>query len=125
MRSRPHCQLDQQILDRISKNRVNVPEVYHLTQMRAVQEDRNAINRALNNLKAWDIPQNEIDALSAQARKIGADKDAWFKTPEGRWMKREKQAAGGKVDRRKDAERPWGRVTLRSPIDGVVIECKM
>ena len=51
-----------------------------------MQGDRNAINRALNNLKLWDIPQDEIDALHAEAKKIGADKDAWFKTPEGRWV---------------------------------------
>ena len=63
--------------------------------MRAVQGDRNAINRALNNLKVWDIPQDEIDALHAEAKKISADKNAWFKTPEGRWVKGEKQATGG------------------------------
>ena len=68
-----------------------------------MQGDRNAINRALNNLKTWDIPQDEIDALHAEAKKIGADKDAWFKTPEGRWVKREtartaSRTLGGKHD---------------------------
>ena len=63
-----------------------------------MQGDRNAINRALNNLKLWDIPQDEIDALHAEAKKICADKNAWFKTPEGRWVKGEKQADDGKVD---------------------------
>jgi len=118
-------ELDQQILDRVEKNRAAVPEVLFLTQVRAVQQDRNAVNRALNNLRVWDIPQDEIDALYAEAKKIGADADAWFRSPEGRWKKREKQAAGGKVDRRKEAESRWGRVTLRSPIDGVVIECNI
>jgi len=58
-----------------------------------VQGDRTEVNRALNNLKLWDIPQDEIDALHAEAKKISADKDAWFKTPEGRWVKGEKQSA--------------------------------
>ena len=74
-----------------------------LTQIRAVQGDRTEVNRALNNLKLWDIPQDEIDALHAEAKKISADKDAWFKTPEGRWVKRrnregkEPPAQNGKV----------------------------
>jgi len=115
-------ELDQAILDRADKNRPAIPEVFFIAQLRAVQGDRTEVNRALNNLKLWDIPQDEIDALSAEAKKIGADKDAWFKTPDGRWIKREKQATGGQVDLHKEAESPWGRVTLRSPIDGVVIE---
>jgi cobalt-zinc-cadmium efflux system membrane fusion protein len=114
--------LDQEILDRVEKNRYAVPEVFYLTQLRAVQGDRNAISRALNNLKLWDIPQDEIDALHAEAKKISADKNAWFKTPEGRWVKGEKQAAGGKPDADKENENPWGRVTLRAPFDGVVVE---
>ena len=61
-----------------------------------MQGDRNAVNRALNNLKLWDIPQDEIDALHAEAEKISADKNAWLKTPEGRWVNGEKQAKGGR-----------------------------
>jgi len=38
-----------------------------------VQGDRTEVNRALNNLKIWDIPQDEIDALHAEAKKISAD----------------------------------------------------
>ena len=96
-----------------------------LTRERAVQGDRNAINRAINNLKAWDIPQEEIDALHAEAKKISADEKAWFKTPEGRWVKGEKLANGQGQDRheqRQPEEDPWGRVTLRAPFDGVVVE---
>jgi len=85
-------ELDQKILDKVEANRFSVPEVYYLTQVRAVQGDRTEVNRALNNLKLWDIPQDEIDALHAEARKISADKNAWFKTPEGRWVKGEKQS---------------------------------
>jgi cobalt-zinc-cadmium efflux system membrane fusion protein len=112
-------ELDQKILDRVEANRYAVPEVYYLNQVRAVQGDRNAINRALNNLKLWDIPQDEIDALHAEARTISADKSAWFKTPEGRWIKGEKAATGDQV---KEDENPWGRVALRAPFGGVIVE---
>ncbi len=114
--------LDQKILDRVEANLNSVPEVYHLTQQRAVQGDRNAINRALNNLKLWDIPQEEIDALHAEARKICADKGSWYKTSEGRWVKGENQAAVDKSGKAREKEDPWGKVTLRAPFDGVVVE---
>jgi len=114
-------QLDQQVFDRVEKNRYAVPEVFYLTQLRAVQGDRNAINRALNNLKLWDIPQDEIDALHIEAQKISADKDGWSKTPEGIWVQGETQS-NGQVVPGKAPENPWGRVTLRAPFDGVVVE---
>ncbi len=95
-------ELDQKILDEAQKHTEAVPQVFMLTYERAVQGDRNAINRALNNLKLWDIPQDEIDALHAEAKKISSDKNAWFKTPEGRWVKGEKQAEGAKVDPHKE-----------------------
>jgi cobalt-zinc-cadmium efflux system membrane fusion protein len=115
-------ELDQKILDEAEKHREAVPEVFMLNALRAVQGDRNAINRALNNLKVWDIPQDEIDALHVEAKKISADKNAWFKTPEGRWVtgdKQEKRAKGGSDGER---ENPWGRVTLRAPFDGIIVE---
>jgi cobalt-zinc-cadmium efflux system membrane fusion protein len=115
-------ELDQKIMDRVEENRFSVPEVYYLNEWRAVQGDRTEINRILNNLRLWDIPQEDIDAIHAEAKKISADKNAWFKTPEGRWVKGENLAAGGKVDSGKADEHPWGRVALRSPIDGVVVE---
>ena len=46
------------------------------------------------NLKTWDIPQEEIDALRDEAKKIGANKDDWFQTPEGRWVMRETSHGG-------------------------------
>jgi cobalt-zinc-cadmium efflux system membrane fusion protein len=109
-------ELDQKVLDNAEKHREAVPEVFMLSEVRAVQGDRNAIHRTLNNLKVWDIPQEEIDALHAEAKNISADKDGWFKTPDGIWYKGEKQPeAEGK-------ENPWGRVTLRAPFDGVIVE---
>ena len=114
--------LDQKILDGAQKVTGAVPKVFLLTYERAVQGDRNAINRALNNLKAWDIPQDEIDALHTLANKICSDQNAWMKTPEGRWVKGEKQAAAAKAGPHNDTDDTWGRVTLRAPFDGVVVE---
>jgi cobalt-zinc-cadmium efflux system membrane fusion protein len=115
-------ELDQKVLDEAEKHITALPEVFVLTQRRAVQGDRNAINRALNNLKVWNIPQEDIDALHEEAKKIAADKDAWYKTPEGRWAKGEKQSTGGKVDPDSENDNPWGRVTLRAPFEGVIVE---
>jgi cobalt-zinc-cadmium efflux system membrane fusion protein len=115
-------ELDQKILDEAQNHREAVPPVFLLSYERAVQGDRNAISRSLNNLKLWDIPQDEIDALHAEAQKICADKDAWMKTPEGRYVKRDKQAAGANVLAHQDSENPWGKVTLRADRDGVVVE---
>jgi membrane fusion protein, heavy metal efflux system len=166
-------ELDQKIMDRVEANRFSIPEVYYLTQLRAVQGDRTEISRALMNLKTWDIPQEEIDALRAEAKKIGANKEEWIQTPEGRWVMKAKQALEAKgpngdkhdpgkdthgdkhdpgkdthgdkhdlgkdflVDKhdpgkdslgdkhdpgKDDEENPWGRVTLRAPFDGVIIE---
>jgi cobalt-zinc-cadmium efflux system membrane fusion protein len=118
-------ELDQTIMDRIEENRDSVTEVYYLTMWRNVQADRNAVNRALNNLSVWDIPQDEIDALHAEAKKISADKNAWFKTPSGRWAKGDDHP-GGKISAAKEKknllENPWARVTLRAPFDGVIVE---
>ncbi len=114
-------ELDQHILDNAEKHREAVSEVSLLMTERAVQGDRNAVSKTINSLKLWEIPQEEIDALHAEAKKICSDKSAWQKTPEGRWVKGEKQASA-KVDPHDDAENPWGRVTLRAPFDGVVVE---
>jgi cobalt-zinc-cadmium efflux system membrane fusion protein len=91
-------ELDQTILDRFQRHVEAIPPALRLTQERAVQGDRTEIHRALNNLILWDIPQDEIDALHAEARKICADKDAWSQTPEGQWVKRciEKEDAAAK-----------------------------
>jgi cobalt-zinc-cadmium efflux system membrane fusion protein len=118
-------ELDQRILDRVEKNRNAVPEVFYLTQLRAVQGDRNAIMKALNNLRLWDIPRDEIDALHAEAAKISTDKDAWYKTAEGRWVKGEQHSANEDSDFDNAGathENPWGKVTLRAPFDGVIVE---
>lgn len=115
-------ELDQKILDGMDRARSAVPEVTYQTQLRAVYGDRNALTGALNNLKIWNIPQEEIDALHEEAKKITADKNAWFKTPAGRWATGEKQGTGGRVDPDRENDNPWGRVTLRAPFDGIIVE---
>jgi cobalt-zinc-cadmium efflux system membrane fusion protein len=115
-------ELDQKILDEAQKHGEAVPKVFMLTYERAVQGDRNSINRALNNLRLWDIPQDDIDALHLEAKKICADKNAWLKTPEGMWVRGEKQANGKLVLPHQDMQNPWGKVTLRADRDGVVVE---
>jgi cobalt-zinc-cadmium efflux system membrane fusion protein len=114
--------LDQKVLDGIEKALHSVPEVQHWNALRAVQADRNAVNRAYNNLRVWNIPQEDIDALHEEAKRISADKNAWHKTPAGRWAAGQKQAKGAKVDMGADKDDPWGRVTLRAPFDGIIVE---
>jgi cobalt-zinc-cadmium efflux system membrane fusion protein len=114
-------ELDQKIHENMTLKSSAIPEVMLLNQWRNVQSDRNAINRALNNLKVWNIPQEEIDALHEEAKKISSDKNAWFRTPEGRWVKGEKQEATGH-DPDKENQNPWGKVTLRAPFDGIIVE---
>jgi cobalt-zinc-cadmium efflux system membrane fusion protein len=115
--------LDQKVLDGIEKALHSVPEVQYWNALRAVQGDRNAVNRAFNNLRVWNIPQEDIDALHEEAKRISSDKDAWHKTPAGRWVAGEKQTMPGtKVDMGADKNDPWGRVTLRAPFDGIVVE---
>ena len=67
--------LDQKVLDNMEKAISSIPQVQYDTQLRLVYGDRNAVSRALNNLKVWNIPQDEIDALHAEAKKIAADKN--------------------------------------------------
>ena len=116
-------ELDQKILDEAEKHAEAVPQVFMLTYDRAVQGDRNAINRALNNLKLWDIPQDEIDALHAEAKKISCRQERVAQDPggpvgEGRETSQRRQG----LILHKETENPWGRVTLRAAFDGVVVE---
>lgn len=113
-------ELDQKIYDKQRKSTA-IPEIALETQWRNVQGDRNAISRALNNLTVWNIPQEDIDALHEEAKRIALDKDAWYKTRAGRWVKGEKQGVTGH-DPDSENENPWGRVTLRAPFDGTIAE---
>ena len=114
--------LDQKTLDDVEEHPEAFPRVFLNTQVRMVQGDRNAITRAWNNLKAWDIPQDEIDALQQEAVKMSADKNVWMKTPEGKWVEEKQANSGSAFDIDNVKENPWEKVTLRAPFDGVLIE---
>ena len=58
--------LDQKMVDQFEANRRAVPEEYVLTEVRAVQ----GLIRARDKLRTWDIPQDEIDGLHAEAEKM-------------------------------------------------------
>jgi membrane fusion protein, heavy metal efflux system len=118
-------ELDQKILIQARLHKEAVPHILILSYERAVQGDQNAVNRALNKLKLWDIPQDQIDAVYEEAKKISADKDAWMKAPEGRWVKRAKPADGAQDGPHLDTENPLGRVIVRAKRDGVVLECNI
>jgi cobalt-zinc-cadmium efflux system membrane fusion protein len=115
-------ELDQKVYDNAEKHRDAIPEVFLITAWRQVQTDRNQVDRALHNLEAWDIPQDEIDALRTEAKKQAADEKAWKKTREGAWVTGGEPKLEEKIDPDKLAENPWGKVTLRAPFDGVIVE---
>jgi cobalt-zinc-cadmium efflux system membrane fusion protein len=101
-------ELDQKILDLAKVAKEAVPQVFMLAYERAVQQDQNASTRTVDKLKLWHIPQGEIDALHAEARKIHADR-----------------ANGARVAPHVGADDSLGEVTVRADRDGVVIECNI
>jgi cobalt-zinc-cadmium efflux system membrane fusion protein len=92
--------LDQDILDRAIKKQEAVPEVFILSARRNVEADRNAIARAVNTLKTWGIPDEDVQAVYEEADQIS---------------KRQ-----GVRDRSKDGQ--WPRVVLKAPEDGTIVE---
>jgi cobalt-zinc-cadmium efflux system membrane fusion protein len=94
--------LDQEVLDRAEKAHLNgsLPEVFLLNARRNVQADHNAISRAVNTLKTWNIPDEDIQAVRDEAGQIN---------------KRH-----GERDREKESK--WARVELKAPDDGTIIE---
>jgi cobalt-zinc-cadmium efflux system membrane fusion protein len=92
--------LDEEILKRAEANAASVPEVFILNARRNVQGDTNTINRAVNTLKTWGIPEEDIQAVRNEAEEV---------------KKRQ-----GKHDKEKEAQ--WARVEIRAPDDGVIIE---
>jgi cobalt-zinc-cadmium efflux system membrane fusion protein len=95
-------ELDKTILEKAedSFRKGAIPEVFLLNARRAVEGDRNAEARALSNLRTWDIPDKDIDAVYAEAKEIGK--------------------RGGKRDKTKDDE--WPRVELVAPAAGTIVE---
>src|SRR5262249_2426218 len=76
------------------------PELSTLRDRRNVDTDRSAVNRALNTLKTWGIPEEDIEAARQEATRLSK--------------------AGAKRDRENDER--WARVVLRAPRDGTIVE---
>jgi len=94
--------LDEEVLKRAEGFASSVPEVFLLNARRNVQADINAVARAENTLKTWQIPEDEIQAIRDEVKNYTSDK--------------ERQA------KEKDRLKQWARVELRAPVDGFVIE---
>jgi cobalt-zinc-cadmium efflux system membrane fusion protein len=93
-------ELDKEILDKAEKNATFVPEVQLLTYRRTVVGDVNTINRTLATLRAWDIPEKDIQAVRDEAEEVKKRK--------------------GEHNQAKDAL--WDRVEMRAPDDGILVE---
>jgi cobalt-zinc-cadmium efflux system membrane fusion protein len=75
--------------------------------MRNLAGDINTINRAVKTLETWNVPRADIEAVRKEAEEISK-------------QLLEKRGVRPQIDEEK--ERNWGKVTLKSPIDGVIIE---
>ena len=94
--------LDREVLKRAEAHPESVPEVFLLNAKRNAEADINAVNRAENTLKTWDIPEADIEAVRKEAETV-TDQE-------------QKHAA------QKEKLTQWARVELKAPDDGVVIE---
>jgi cobalt-zinc-cadmium efflux system membrane fusion protein len=92
--------LDREILARAEKAANTVPEVIILKARRNVQGDSNAVRRVERALRAWSLSEEEIKTLKEYADGL----------------------AQRKGERDPEKEKAWGRVTLRAPFDGVIVE---
>jgi cobalt-zinc-cadmium efflux system membrane fusion protein len=92
--------LDQQVLDRARAAAQSLPEVQVLSYQRNVEADHATINRAVSTLQLWNIPEKDIQEVYEEAKKISE--------------------RGGKRDPEK--QKQWGRVEVRAPDDGTIVE---
>jgi cobalt-zinc-cadmium efflux system membrane fusion protein len=94
--------LDKEILERAETAYLKgaIPEVFLLNAKRNVEADQNGINRAAANLRAWDIPEADIQACYKEADEI--------------------RKRGGKRD--PAVEKLWPRVEIVAPEDGIIVE---
>jgi membrane fusion protein, heavy metal efflux system len=97
--------LDDIIMKRWQKESAVVPEINIWTQERTVVGDINAIDRNVSTLRAWGIPEEDIQALRKEAEAVKPD-DA-----EKRLRLRD----------RSDFDK-WARVEVKVPADGIIIE---
>jgi cobalt-zinc-cadmium efflux system membrane fusion protein len=98
------CQLrlDEEVLKRAEARSAAVPEVFLLTARRSVQADVCNVNRAENMLKTWAIPEEDIQSVREEVKKITFTENR--RAVEKENLKR------------------WARVELKAPDDGFIIE---
>lgn len=94
--------LDEEVLKRAEARSAAVPEVFLLNARRNVQADLNAVNRAENTLKTWDVPEEDLQVVREEAKNATSAED---------------RRAGAK-----DRLKKWARVELKAPEDGFIIE---
>jgi cobalt-zinc-cadmium efflux system membrane fusion protein len=94
--------VDQESLDRINKAAPDgaIPDRMLRDAERKVEADQIAAARAVRTLQSWRVSKEEIDAVRAEAQRIGRDK----------------------MQDHEELVRQWARVEVRSPLDGVIIE---
>jgi cobalt-zinc-cadmium efflux system membrane fusion protein len=100
--------LDQELLDASQRayDKGSIPLLDLIAAKRAVEGDYNAIDRAENTLRAWTVPEDDIDAVRKEAAELIKQGNERDRSPEAR----------------KEQLRRWARVELRAPGDGVIVE---
>jgi cobalt-zinc-cadmium efflux system membrane fusion protein len=97
--------LDSQILERWEAKAAVVPDVMLWQQKKAVEGDINTLNRAVNTLRTWGIPEEDIQAVRDEAERVQPEDAA----------KRLKRRDKANFDR-------WARVEIKAPADGIIVE---
>jgi len=92
--------LDEEILRKAEPFAASISEALLLTYRRNVETDRNAISRAVNTLKTWNISDEDIQAAYDEAEQINNKKSK----------------------RDPNKIRQWARVELRAQEDGTLVE---
>jgi cobalt-zinc-cadmium efflux system membrane fusion protein len=120
--------LDEKILDNYLTGRGSVPEIYILNAQRNVIGDRNAITRAENTLRTWNVPPEDIDAVREEAEKVDLNEIKSLKakakdsdTPEEKARKAKEEKERLKKLKQEQLDR-WARVELKAPFDCTIIE---
>ena len=91
--------LDKEILDAAERSSATT-EVYLWNARRNEAGDLNNIDRAVNTLRTWGIPEKDVQAVIDEA----------------------KASKGGRTPVAKEKLDEWGRVELRAQEDGVIVE---
>ncbi len=97
--------LDDLVLKRWEQKAAIIPDVQLWQQRRQVVGDINAIERAVSMLRAWAIPEEDIQSVRKEAEAV----------------KPEEAERRLRLHDRAEFDR-WARVELRAPAEGVVIE---